>query len=136
MEVRPPPRQGSEGIGKGRTEVLSPEDESSGHQNQAGKPGPSLNWPAAPARPQTGAKGRSIVRFPSQEPGVVRAISIMAFQGQQGPPELPYKAFQMAYKAEDLGMPSGLTIRGAPREVVLVYNTGFRGPRPQGSQGR
>ena len=42
----------------------------------------------------------------------------------------------MAHKAEDLGMPAGLTLRSAPREVVFVYNTGFRGPRPQGPQGR
>ena len=31
MEIRPSPRQGNEGIGEDRTEVLGPEDEGSGH---------------------------------------------------------------------------------------------------------
>ena len=136
MEIRPSPRQGNEGIGEDRTEVLGPEDEGSGHQDQAGKPGPSLLWPATSAWPQAGAKGRPIARFPSQEPDVVGTIPIMMFQGRQGPPERPCKASQLAHKAKDLGMPAGFALRSAPREVVFVDNTGFRIPRPQGPQGR
>ena len=79
MKVRSTLHQGSKGIGEGSTQVLGPEDESSGDQYQARELGPSLNWPVAAGRPKTGAEGCSIAGFSAQEPGVVGAITVMAF---------------------------------------------------------
>ena len=63
------------------------------------------------------------------------AITITTFQSLQGLPEFSCQTSQVASKGEDLRMPTGLAIRGAAGEEVLVHDAKLRGPRSQGTQG-